>query len=166
MALLQRKGNLREDEFMLCDVRNQSNRFVAVGEEFDGGTLLYVHQRGGLAVRNDDYLVYPLGATLNMSIPVDSAQDYPELQRAAQYHREAVGYEADEDPGGAQSGRAQDTEVRKAAAPAQPAGKRIDKPSTGQGQEATEQESEKEDQEAERTPRPLKRRPVRSRRPK
>ena len=90
MALLQRKGEEREDEFMLFNTANQTRKYVTLGEDFDGGTLLYVHQRGGVTLRGDKYLVYPLGMPLSNALVAEDAQDYPELQRAATFHRNAV----------------------------------------------------------------------------
>jgi hypothetical protein len=90
MALLQRKGEEREDELMLFNTANQSKKFIAVGDEFNGGTLIYVHQRGGVGLRGGKYSVYPLGMALSNEIPAESAQEYPELLRAVTFHRDAV----------------------------------------------------------------------------
>jgi hypothetical protein len=90
MALLRRSGDRRLDEFMLCDTRNQANEFYKVGDPFDGGELIFVHQTGGVVHRKNNYFVYPLGSNLAQAIPAAEAVDYPELQKAAEYHREAV----------------------------------------------------------------------------
>lgn len=90
MALLRTQGSERIDEFMVYDTRNKSNAYYKVGDEFDGGQLVYVHQTGGVARRKDEYYVYPLGLTVQQAIQADAAQDYPELQKAAEFHRNAM----------------------------------------------------------------------------
>lgn len=90
MALLRTSGTERLDEFMVYDTRNRKNDYYRVGDEFDGGQLVYVHQTGGVARRKDQYFVYPLGMTVQQAIPASSAEAYPELQKAAEYHRNAL----------------------------------------------------------------------------
>jgi len=89
MALLQRIGDRRLDEFMLYDSQKRTNEYYKVGDEFDGGELIFVHQTGGVARRKDEYFVYPLGMTVAQSMPAADASEYPELQRAAEYYRNA-----------------------------------------------------------------------------
>lgn len=90
MALLRRTSDASLDEFMLYDTRSRTNAYYKVGDEFDGGKLIYVHQTGGVAHRNGEYFVYPLGRTLQQSLPATAAGDFPELRRAAEYHRHAI----------------------------------------------------------------------------
>jgi hypothetical protein len=80
------------DELMVHNRRTRSNSYHAVGEEFDGGILVAVHQTGGLVRRKDDprvpkgeqgYFVYPIGMQLDQDIAVEQAEDFPSLQRAA-----------------------------------------------------------------------------------
>jgi hypothetical protein len=64
--------------------------YVKLGEEFDGGTLVYLNARGGVVVRNDEYFVYPIGQTLDRSLSVDGASDHPRLQAGALRHQQAL----------------------------------------------------------------------------
>jgi hypothetical protein len=83
MALLTLVGEEQRGEVMLCDARSRDERYVSVGEDFDGGKLLFVHQRGVLVGREDGVFVYPLGERLNNPIQVAQAAEFPELQAAA-----------------------------------------------------------------------------------
>jgi len=83
MAWLVDDGTTRRDEVMLFDTKSDRDRFVRVGEDFDGGSLLFVHQRGVLVGREDGDYVYPIGEKLDQPIRLADASDYPELQRAA-----------------------------------------------------------------------------------
>ena len=82
MALLLGDGSAPRDEFMMVHTRNHRRKFVPVGNDFDGGQLLFVHQRGALVVREDGSFVYPLGESLDRPVPVARADKYPELQAA------------------------------------------------------------------------------------
>jgi len=83
MALIRKSGGERESEFMVSDGSTEEASYYAPGEEFDGGELVYVHPRGAIVRRQDDYFVYPIGAALNEDLLADEAVEFPELQRVA-----------------------------------------------------------------------------------
>lgn len=70
-------------ELMVYDTRKKENNYYGVGDEFDGGELVYVHQTGGLVKRGDDYFIYPIGARLDEDLAHTRAPEYPELSSAA-----------------------------------------------------------------------------------
>ena len=88
MALLRTLGPERLDEFMVYNNKSKQTSYYKVGEEFDGGELVFVHQRGGVVRRNEDYFVYPIGANLDQHVDAKVADDYPELKSAADKIRE------------------------------------------------------------------------------
>jgi len=83
MALLRTLGAERMDEFMVYNNKSKQTNYYKVGDEFDGGELVFVHQRGGVVRRNEDYYVYPIGANLEQPVEAKVADDYPELKSAA-----------------------------------------------------------------------------------
>lgn len=91
MQLVMSLGNTyngeRRDELMVFERKSKQTSYYAAGDEFDGGKLVYVHQTGGLVRRQDAYFVYPIGLTLDDDLLLDKAGDFPELIRAAEYHR-------------------------------------------------------------------------------
>jgi len=89
MALLRTLGPERLDEFMVYNNRSRQTDYYKVGDEFDGGELVFVHQRGGVVRRNEDYYVYPIGVSLDQPIEAKAADDYPELKSAADRIRES-----------------------------------------------------------------------------
>ena len=88
MALLRTLGPERLDEFMVYNNKSKQTNYYKVGDEFDGGELVFVHQRGGVVRRNEDYYVYPVGASLDQPIEAKVADDYPKLRSAADKIRE------------------------------------------------------------------------------
>ncbi len=84
MCLLRSVGAMRTNELMIYNTRTRETTYYRTGAEFDGGTLVYVHQTGGLVHRRGQYFVYPLGGTLEDHLEVSLASDHPELQHAAQ----------------------------------------------------------------------------------
>ncbi|HNQ23232.1 MAG TPA: hypothetical protein PKK06_09080 [Phycisphaerae bacterium] len=82
VTLLGGDGGTPLDELMMVNTRNQQRRYAAVGEDVDGGKLLFVHQRGALVNRQDGDWVYPLGARLDQAVRLAEAVEYPELRRA------------------------------------------------------------------------------------
>jgi len=88
MALLRTLGAERLDEFMVYNNKSRQTNYYKVGDEFDGGELVFVHQRGGVVRRNEDYYVYPIGANLDQHVEAKVADDYPELKSAADKIRE------------------------------------------------------------------------------
>ncbi len=89
MALLRTLGAERLDEFMVYNRQSKETRYYKVGDDFDGGELVFVHQRGGVVRRSEDYFVYPIGATLDQQVEARVADEYPELKSAAEKLREA-----------------------------------------------------------------------------
>ncbi len=89
MALLRTLGNERLDEFMVYDNKSRQVSYHKVGDPFDGGELVYVHQLGGIVKWEDQYYVYPLGATLDRNMDMAAASAYPELQHAGARIRQA-----------------------------------------------------------------------------
>ncbi len=89
MALLRTLGAERLDEFMVYNNKSKETRYYKVGDDFDGGELVFVHQRGGVVRRSEDYFVYPIGATLDQQVEARVADEYPELKSAAEKLREA-----------------------------------------------------------------------------
>jgi len=87
MALMRSVGDQHMDEVMITNTRTKENKYYKAGDDFDGGKLIFVHQRGALVHRIDGYFVYPLGNLLESPLPVDSADEYPELQSAAEKHK-------------------------------------------------------------------------------
>lgn len=88
MALLRTLGPERLDEFMVYNNKSKQTNYYKVGDEFDGGELVFVHQRGGVVRRNEGYYVYPIGASLDQHMEATVADDYPELKSAADKIRE------------------------------------------------------------------------------
>jgi len=89
MALLSSAGDQHLDEVMVFDNKGKKSSYYAVGSDFDGGKLVYVHPRGGVVHREGEYFVCPIGSNLDQDIPVDEAVDYPILQVLALRLREA-----------------------------------------------------------------------------
>ncbi|NOX58288.1 MAG: hypothetical protein GXP29_05440 [Planctomycetes bacterium] len=80
------------DEVRLVNESNKSTLHIAVGEEFDGGTLLLVEALGVVAFKEGHgYRVYPLGSRVSEAIALEDAVDWPEIQGAM------VRYFAEED---------------------------------------------------------------------
>ncbi|MEK6798986.1 MAG: hypothetical protein AABZ12_08490 [Planctomycetota bacterium] len=90
MALLTGLGESRVDEFMVHNRQSGQTSFYKVGDDFDGGELVFVHQTGGVVHRRDGYFVYPLGATLDHAVEATQATDFPDLQGAVERHQVAV----------------------------------------------------------------------------
>ena len=85
MTLLHSTGTERVDELMIFNTRSRKMDYYAVKDEFDGGELVFVHPRGGIVRRSDQYFIYPIGVTLDGDINVKDIDvaDYPELKDAA-----------------------------------------------------------------------------------
>ncbi|MCH7807913.1 MAG: hypothetical protein IIB60_01705 [Planctomycetes bacterium] len=103
-------GRDRSDrEMMVYNSKSRKTDYYTVGDEFDGGELVFVHQRGALARRQGGYYVYPLGARLNGDIKADEAGDYPRLQEVARVLAAATPPESDPEPHKAGDADADDT---------------------------------------------------------
>ena len=74
---------------MVHNSQSNSEDFYKVGDDFDGGELVFVHQTGGVVRRSDDYFIYPLGETLDNALTERAAGEYPVLLDAVKRHREA-----------------------------------------------------------------------------
>lgn len=93
MMLGHRVGDDRSRELMVFNNRSKQNEYYEVGDEFNGGELVFVHPRGGVVRRNDEYFLYPIGTWLDQEVGASDAAagDYPDLKSVADRHREAVG---------------------------------------------------------------------------
>jgi len=98
MMLGRTTGDGRLDELMVHSRRSKETSYYAPGQEFDGGTVVYVHQTGGLVRRKDDprgpkgeetYWIYPIGLTLDQDLGLEAAEAFPELLRAADADKSA-----------------------------------------------------------------------------
>ena len=76
---------------MIFNLKSKETTYHKVGDEFDGGRLVFVHQTGVLVRRQDGYFVVPLGANLDQDISADQAADYPTLFAVAGLIRDADG---------------------------------------------------------------------------
>lgn len=96
MTLLHDTGTKRVREVMVYDNRSKQAQYYTVGDEFDGGELVFVHPRGGIVRRKNEYSLYPIGTWLDQDIDAGSpaAGDYPELKGVADRLREAAGASA------------------------------------------------------------------------
>ncbi len=71
------------DEVRLSNIVDESTIHIAEGEEFDGGTLVLVSALGVVSFKEDHgYYVYPLGQYVSDAIPLQDANDWPEIQVA------------------------------------------------------------------------------------
>lgn len=84
MALLCTMGGEKLNQFMVFNNKSKQNEYYKVGDEFDGGKLEFVHQYGGVVSWKDDYFAYPLGFSVDQGLEIKAANEYPELQLAAE----------------------------------------------------------------------------------
>ncbi|MCO6437260.1 MAG: hypothetical protein J5J06_09265 [Phycisphaerae bacterium] len=89
MILTRVEDDEQSGGVMVYDSRMRQTHYVAVGEPFEGGTLVYVHPRAALVEWRDEFFVYPVGGMLDQEISLDQTEDYPYLKRAVEFHREA-----------------------------------------------------------------------------
>ena len=80
MALIRSDPLSRRGELMVENSATQERTYHAVGDDFDGGTLKYVHPRGGIVHRNNEYFVYPIGGKLVEDVRAEEAVTFPQLQ--------------------------------------------------------------------------------------
>ncbi len=91
MTLVHREGDARVGQVMVHNPKIRRTTYHQIGEDFDGGDLVYVHPRGAVVRKEDEWLVYPVGMTLNKGKKVEDAADYPTLRDTANWVREALG---------------------------------------------------------------------------
>lgn len=75
-------GARADKEVLLYNSRGKDTKYVGVGQDFDGGTLIQVHPRGVIVGREDGVFVYPIGEKLDRPIKLAEASEYPRLQEA------------------------------------------------------------------------------------
>ena len=91
MMLISRDGDVRQDEVMVHNSVARKTSYYRPGDEFDGGELVFVHPRGAIVRRQDEYFVYPIGARVSNDVKAKEAIDYPTLRRVTALIREALG---------------------------------------------------------------------------
>ena len=91
MMLISRDGDVRHDEVMVHNSMARKTSYYRPGDEFDGGELVFVHPRGAIVRRQDEYFVYPIGARVSNDVKAKEAIDYPTLRRVTALIREALG---------------------------------------------------------------------------
>lgn len=89
MALLHTEGENHVDELMVYNSRAKEAAYHGIGEEFDGGELVFVHPTGGLVRRRSDFYIYPTGEWLDQDLrATQGLKDlFPELVKAADWYR-------------------------------------------------------------------------------
>lgn len=83
-------GGERLREAMIYNTRSRTSDYYQEGQEFDGGTLVYMHQTGLLVRRRGEYFVYPIGSLLDRDVPWVEAVEYPYLQKVAAHLNEVA----------------------------------------------------------------------------
>lgn len=91
MTLISRNGGARHDEVMVHNSVARKTSYYRLGDEFDGGELVFVHPRGAIVRRQDEYFVYPIGAKVSNDVKAKEADDYPTLKRVTAMIRESLG---------------------------------------------------------------------------
>ena len=96
MTLMHSTTTKRVGELMIFHTRSNAWDYYGVGDEFDGGELVFVHPTGGVVRRNGEYFIYPIGAMLDEDIGVDesAATEYVQLKEAADRIRRATEVES------------------------------------------------------------------------
>lgn len=86
MTLLRKLGSENIGEVMIFNSKGKRSQYFAVGDDFNGGELLFVHPRGGIGRRNKDYFIYPVGGWLSDEVRAGDPHAelyYPELYEVA-----------------------------------------------------------------------------------
>ena len=78
------------DELVVVNTRRKTQEYVATGSQLDGGELVLVHPYGGIVRKDSGYYFYGVGDLLQDALPVDKADDYPEIQALAEQLPEIV----------------------------------------------------------------------------
>lgn len=94
MVLMRESHGERRDEIMVNNAKTKQTSYYGVGDEFEGGELIFVRQSGGVVNWKDEYYVYPLGENLDGFVSAKDAHDYPILQRSAGRHMELMAEKA------------------------------------------------------------------------
>jgi len=84
MAISTNDGTGRKGQVLVYNNKSKRTDSYKIGEPFDGGELVFVHHRGGVVRTNDEYSIYPIGASLDQAMRDQDAVDYPDLQQVAQ----------------------------------------------------------------------------------
>ncbi|MBI4719227.1 MAG: hypothetical protein HY763_15625 [Planctomycetes bacterium] len=79
----------QRQKVVVLNGRTNERTAHALGEEFDGGELVYVHPRGAVVRRQSEYYLYPMGAKLDQDLKADAAVNLPRLQAAVERLRQA-----------------------------------------------------------------------------
>ncbi|UCE60639.1 MAG: hypothetical protein JSU63_02590 [Phycisphaerales bacterium] len=116
MTLLHRSGDVRNHEVMVYNSKTKKNDYYVVGDDFDGGELVYVHPRGGIVRRQDEYFLYPIGEKMNTDFKAEDTEDYPVLSDLAVRVREALEVPPEEPEEPEEAGKAEETEEKEEVA--------------------------------------------------
>ncbi len=93
MTLSHWQDQQRVDEVLVHDAQTDESTYYSIGDEFDGGELIYIHPRGVItrwineASKRDEYFIYPIGSQLSGDLKPDDAADYPYLRLTALQYR-------------------------------------------------------------------------------
>lgn len=96
MTLLRRLGDEQFAELMVHNKKERDKTkqtaYFTVGDDFDGGKLVYVHPRGGVVRRSDEYFLYPIGELLDRDVIAGeaSAEEFPDLTAIAEELRQVA----------------------------------------------------------------------------
>ncbi len=94
-ALCTETSDGQMDQVMIYHNRKKTTNYYGIGDDFDGGKLVYVHPTGGLVRWKNDLYIYPIGEWLNAETKLGGADDvvsaeYPQLGTAAALIREQI----------------------------------------------------------------------------
>ncbi|MCH7871170.1 MAG: hypothetical protein IID33_05670 [Planctomycetes bacterium] len=90
MAVLASSEAGETGEMAVYNKRIKQMKFYGVGDDFDGGELVYVHPTGAVARRSKRYFIYPIGFFASEDVAIDDADelfslDYPRLVQMADW---------------------------------------------------------------------------------
>ena len=85
IAFVRRDGTTPLDEIQLFDTKDRDNpyKYVAVGQDLDGGTLRMVHHTGAVVAREDGDFFYPIGQSLDNEVDLGEVTDLDDLYHKA-----------------------------------------------------------------------------------
>ncbi len=90
VALVSSDEEESDGEIVVYNTKTRDSSFYSLGEEFEGGELVYVHPHGAVVSWEGQYFIYPIGGSLAEDVKADEAEGYPTLQFAAYRHRDAA----------------------------------------------------------------------------